>query len=581
MASFFEDIKNKLLFLGPEQDLSLALPRDHDPSLVGLSILIAVFASYAACVMAAQARQASSRAERMGLTAGSALALGGGTWAMHFLGMLAWQPTISVNYDLFLTAISALPAIAASGISLIVISLRGAAILLPAIYGGVLMGIGIGLMHYTGMAALKLEAVIYYDLNIFILSLFVAIFFSIAGLYQMSRAIRTDREKRHNFAIFWSALLMGIAISIMHYTGMAASFCFSTPLTSIDGAETRYLAVIVTLVAASLLTFAVIATQNIHRLRMIPILTREIEKRRKAEQQLMINREALRQSHDALEERVATRTKELSSEIAERKRVEVELLHAMNEAEKATRAKSAFLSNMSHELRTPLNGIIGYLELLTTDQGKIFSQEKVQSIVADVHGASTHLLSLINDVLDMSRIEAGMEDVHPEALDVASRISGSIEVVQFMADKKEIDIVVADFVDPILIYFDERHFRQALINILSNGINYTNPGGHIFIEAKVDPDGLVMISIRDTGVGIPQNDVARVFGEFERTENAMVASHSGTGLGLPLTKKLVEMNGGTIHLESDFGQGTTVVITCRASHIASHAQGTRLNGTTC
>ncbi len=563
MDDFLQIVDMAVRFVGPGDSPSLALETTHDPYLVGLSVAIAVFASYAAFVLALQMRASTRRWERLTLLGFGALALGGGTWTMHFLGMLAWQLATPVNYDIAITALSAVPAIASGAISLYVIGFRGHDRFSDSLVGGVLMGTGIGVMHYSGMAALRMEAVVLYDPLIFGLSILVAVAFSTGSLHLATMTINRLPAHRAHHGVIGAACLMGVAISIMHYTGMAASFCFAAPSLKVDGVDVRNLALIVGFVSLFILTLTIIASQVARRLRIIPILEHEIAKRQKVEAELRVNREALSKSHDELEERVRQRTRELEQEITERKRMEVELVLAIRDAEKANKMKSAFLSHMSHEFRTPLNGILGYLELLSSDICRTYDHDKIQSIVSEIYKAGTHLSTLINDVLDLSRIEAGMEEVHAEELEVAPAVRKCLDLVNIVAGKKEIGVHVTEDASPIHVSCDSKHFKQILINILSNAINYTPVGGHVHIGMEADDDGFASITVRDTGVGIHRSDIARVFREFERSENAMVSTGSGTGLGLPLTKRLIEMNGGTIELDSEVGVGTTVTIRCR------------------
>lgn len=247
-------------------------------------------------------------------------------------------------------------------------------------------------------------------------------------------------------------------------------------------------------------------------------------------------------------------------DISEIVRVEAELRHERDRAERANRAKSSFLANMSHEFRTPLNGIIGYLDILTSDLGGGFSREKVQEILGDLNVASQHLLSLIDDILDLSRIEAGIENHNPSAFEAQSVIVDSIDMLRLHAERKSIDICFESESDLPFVFADPRQVNQILINILSNAVKYSKPGTHVGVFAAADGDRGVMITIRDEGVGIPKDEIPRVFQEFERGPEADISGEGGTGLGLPLTKRLLQMNGGKIHLESEVGVGTTVEI---------------------
>lgn len=230
-------------------------------------------------------------------------------------------------------------------------------------------------------------------------------------------------------------------------------------------------------------------------------------------------------------------------------------------AQDASRAKSLFLANMSHEFRTPLNGIIGYLEVLSSDLGQGFAPDKVQRIIEDVHSASKHLLALINDILDLSRIEAGMQDHHPESVDIGSVVETSVEVMRALAVKKVIVLDVRLGENLPAVIADPRHLHQVLINILSNAIKYSRPQGRVRIVVEGGRPDQVSIAISDEGIGIAAKDVARVFDNFERGNDVTTTNEGGTGLGLPLAKRLLEINGGSIDLESVPAVGTKVTIT--------------------
>lgn len=559
MIDLLETTGRVLAFLGPDLDPESALSTDYDSALVALSILIAVFGSYAAFALVEQTRASRSRRERFAWLAGGALALGSGIWTMHFLGMLAWRLPIPVNYDPVLTALSAVPAIGAGAIMLTVMSRRDPSAL-QIVTGGTFMGAGIGIMHYSGMAAVRMEAMIYYDPTRFALSIAVAVILSTVALRMKTAVVRSSSLKRQQTALIAAAVIMGCAIAIMHYTGMWASFCFSRPGAAVSGAETRYLAITVGLAASFLLAFAILASQVGGRLRVIPHLQDEIETRHRIEQELQESKDALARSHAELETRVEDRTRELSIEIAERKRVEEQLISALRETDRANQLKSQFLSHMSHEFRTPLNGIIGYLELLSTDACLNMSREKIQSVISDIHGAGTHLLSLINNVLDMSRIEAGMEDISPDTINLSEAIPICVDVVSMSAAKKRIDVQYNGLVDSPTITCDPKHFSQVMINLISNAVKYTDSGGTVEIGVTREEDGKTAISVRDNGCGIDEQEFSRVFRAFERSDNAMISTNSGTGLGLPLAKRLAELNNGSISLESELNKGTIVTI---------------------
>ena len=233
---------------------------------------------------------------------------------------------------------------------------------------------------------------------------------------------------------------------------------------------------------------------------------------------------------------------------------ELELANA--QIAEVSRLKSEFLANMSHELRTPLNAILGFSELLRDDLAGKISDKQRHDCLDNIHNSGRHLLSLINDILDLTKIEAGRMDLVYEEFGVDSAIREVLNVVRSLAMKKEIEI--ASTIEPqnALLIADKNKFKQVLYNLLSNAIKFTPPDGKVAVTATAAGEKLV-ITVKDSGIGIPPELQHKIFGAFYQVQSASNREYPGTGLGLALTRKLVELHGGVIDFDSRPGEGTT------------------------
>ncbi|HWA00180.1 MAG TPA: PAS domain-containing sensor histidine kinase [Caulobacterales bacterium] len=227
-------------------------------------------------------------------------------------------------------------------------------------------------------------------------------------------------------------------------------------------------------------------------------------------------------------------------------------------AEDASRAKSAFLANMSHELRTPLNAVIGFSEIMAKELFGKIGNDQYRQYASDIFDSGNHLLDLINDILDMAKIEAGKLTLAPRPLDPSVAIDQAVRLTKRKAEEKGLSIVV-DAEDLPEIEADHRAVKQMLLNLLSNAVKFTDHGA-IMVHARANATGLIMRVI-DTGCGIPIEHLPRLAQPFQQVETELARNHSGTGLGLALTKSLAEMHGGRLAIQSEVGRGTIVTIT--------------------
>ncbi len=245
-------------------------------------------------------------------------------------------------------------------------------------------------------------------------------------------------------------------------------------------------------------------------------------------------------------------------DISERKAQEAELLRARDEAESTSRAKSQFLANMSHELRTPLNAVIGFSEILNRELFGALGEQRYRDYARLIHESGEHLLNVVNDILDMSKIEAGKFNLVKEPFDVASLVNSCAEVMRHAAEKKRIAVIIEATNLPELLA-DKRASKQMLLNVISNAIKFTESGGWVRISARA-VDGMMELVVADNGVGIAEEDLPTLGDPFVQAERSCNRSHEGAGLGLSVVKGLTRLHGGRLEIASTLGQGTTVKI---------------------
>jgi PAS domain S-box-containing protein len=609
-----------------------AVVGSYDYRLVALSVLIAVLASYAALDLAARVTAAKGKI-RFAWLFGGATAMGTGIWSMHYIGMLAFSLPTPVLYDWPTVLLSWLAAVFTSAIALFIVS-RQRMGLQAALIGSVIMGAGIATMHYTGMAAMRLAAMCNYSFTLVALSVALAIVISLVALWLTFR-LRNDVKGKWVSKMV-SAGIMGAAIPVMHYTGMAAARFTLTGeppdlshAVSVSALGTTGITIVTFMVLGlAVLTSVVdrrfsILESSEEQLRLIfntaldAVITMnadglitnwnsEAEKtfgwsshealgRRLSE---TIMPERFREDHERGLQRflgtgegmVRQRTEttglhrdghEFALEVAtspvnfggqlifssfmrdisENKRAQLELLSAKKVAEDANRAKSIFLANMSHELRTPLNAIIGYSEMLeeeTQELGKVTVVRDLRRIQA----AGKHLLALINDILDLSKIEAGKMMLHLETFDVAQMIEEVGNTVQSAVAKNGNKLRVDVATNLGSMRADLTKVRQILLNLLSNSCKFTE-SGTIWLNVSrrlIDQRECFQFEVRDTGIGITSEQKAKLFGEFYQADASIVRKYGGTGLGLAISYRFARMMRGSISVESELGRGSTFVV---------------------
>ena len=271
------------------------------------------------------------------------------------------------------------------------------------------------------------------------------------------------------------------------------------------------------------------------------------------------------------------RSNYIAQKIIEEKNGTMQVL--LDEAEAANRAKSDFLANMSHELRTPLNAIIGFSEMIRQQYLGPVGSAKYIEYATDINDSGQHLLSIISDILDLAKAEAGKLDLNESTFEFGEVIKSTLKMFQHKAEESSIDLTFLAQDEGLVVKGDERLIRQVALNLISNAMKFTPPGGRIVVSAHVSFRDGARFQVKDTGIGIAKENLDRVLRPFEQVESAHARTHGGTGLGLPYSKKIIEIHGGTLTLDSALNHGTTVRFLLPSNRIQAAGAPVTASGT--
>jgi signal transduction histidine kinase/DNA-binding NarL/FixJ family response regulator len=504
---------------------AVGAPFSYDQSLVILSFFVAVLASYATLEATERLRGATGNAGHA-WHATSSVVLGGGVWAMLAIAMLAFASPLKRGYDPVSAALSGFVILASAALAFWIMracTVRGRVSWMYVTLGGIVLGAGLAGMLYTGISAVRVAGDIVYRPSLFAVSIAIALTASAAILWLAFSPTR-----------WWQralvAIAMAAAFSGMYRIGIAASAVVASGIRASPGIT------VVEPIAAAWIALAVAGAV------MIALIGAFFDRRR---------------DQDAAYEAVRMR-KEVAQRTANLQATATQLDGALAHAERASAAKSDFMASMSHELRTPLNSVLGFSQLLIS--GKSFEPltAKQASAVQQIDQAGRLMLLLVDDILDLTRIEAGRLPLSIEPVEVAALIEEAASMLQPAAINANVT-VHTDAAFRLFVRADRRRLLQVLINLLSNGIKYNKQGGSVSVSCR-DVDGEARITISDTGAGIPAQHLGDVFEPFSRLSQERSAV-IGSGVGLALCRRLIQAMRGLIRVDSVEGKGSTFTVT--------------------
>ena len=478
--------------------------QDHDARFVVLAVLVCLLACYTAFTM--MARLYAHRSRYPWVVA-AAVVTGCGAWATHSIVLLAFRSPVPVAYDVGLTVISGLIAVAGCGLGFFVA--RGTE---RMALGGSIVGFAIGAMHFTGLAAVTFQARVQWDILVFETAVITGASFGAAALARAQ--LTPDVRGRLVGAVLLTAGVFGT-----YFIAMAGRTYLPDPSIVIpeDTLVIVWFAIALTAVVLLIIGLGIVGALVDQHLQEIETTKHELEA-------------------------------------------------ALVLADAANKSKTKFLSTMSHELRSPLNVIIGSSESLK--QGSVDPRgEQYRESVDRILGSGVHLMRLVNSILDISEFDAGQLRLNDEFLDVGECVELSVQLIEREAHKAGVGLSVG--IEPGLpkLCGDAKRINQILVNLISNGIRFSPPGGEVRVSAFRRGDDGLSLSVADKGIGMSATDIPKALERFGQLDADPNQQHEGAGLGLPLAQHLTELHGGSLRIASEPGVGTTVTVTFPARRI--------------
>jgi len=481
-----------------------SLIREHDAKLIAVAALICALSCYTALTLVARAGKPGKTSSDPWLIA-AAVVIGCGVWAVHFVMLLAYHPGLRVGYDAGQALFAAGAGIVCSALGFAFV-VRGRIVTL----GGAAIGGSAALMNYLVMSALRLPAHEHWNTVFIAVSLLIGTGLGAGALW----CWRKQPDWRGQFA---AALLLTGSVLGAHFAGMAGLSLAPDPSLPVPSEMIPpiWFCVAVTAICLLIVGLGVIGSL------------------------------------------VDQHIRELEATKAELEQTADQLRLAVKAASAADKSKSQFLASMSHELRTPLNAILGFSEILK--DAHVTEPARVRGYAVNIFESGRHLLELIDDILDLSKLDSGHLQLDDDAVDVSEVIASCLRLMEPHSAKADVRLHSGVAGRMPVLRADDRRVRQILLNLVSNAVKFTPAGGTVDVVASWSDDG-VAISVTDTGIGITPDQIPIALERFGQIDSRLSRKYTGTGLGLPLSKNLMELHGGTLSITSAAGMGTTVTV---------------------